>query len=165
MTRIASLPAALAFAALVSLTAVPGAYAADAVPTEKDPVSAERAVKLGEKLRCLVCQNQTIGESNAELAVDLRRQVREQIAAGKTDADIIDYMVKRYGDFVLYEPPVKGTTLLLWGGPGLLLLIGAFTLFRIVRARRRVADDLPLTAEELERAKRLLAGEPGKELK
>jgi cytochrome c-type biogenesis protein CcmH len=165
MTRIASLPAALVLAALVSSTAIPGAYAADAVPTEKDPVAAERAVKLGEKLRCLVCQNQTIGESNAELAVDLRRQVREQIAAGKTDADIIDYMVKRYGDFVLYEPPVKGTTLLLWGGPGLLLLIGAFTLFRIVRARRRMADDLPLTAEEQQRAERLLAGEPGKELK
>ena len=147
------------------MTAIPVAYAADAVPTEKDPVAAERAVKLGEKLRCLVCQNQTIGESNAELAVDLRRQVREQIAAGKTDADIIDYMVKRYGDFVLYEPPVKGTTLLLWGGPGLLLLIGAFTLFRIVRARRSVADDLPLTAEEQKRAERLLAGEPGKEIK
>jgi cytochrome c-type biogenesis protein CcmH len=95
----------------------------------------------------------------------LRRQVREQIAAGKTDADIIDYMVNRYGDFVLYQPPVKATTLLLWGGPGLLLLIGAFTLFRIVRARRRVADDLPLTAEERERAARLLAGEPGNNIK
>jgi cytochrome c-type biogenesis protein CcmH len=165
MTRIACLPATLAFAALAALTSISGAYAADAVPTEKDPVAAERAVKLGEKLRCLVCQNQTIGESNAELAVDLRRQVREQIAAGKTDADIIDYMVNRYGDFVLYQPPVKATTLLLWGGPGLLLLIGAFTLFRIVRARRRVADDLPLTAEERERAARLLAGEPGNNIK
>jgi cytochrome c-type biogenesis protein CcmH len=161
MMRIASLTTALAFAALVALTPTSGAYAADAVPTEKDPVAAERAVRLGEKLRCLVCQNQTIGESNAELAVDLRRQVREQIAAGKTDADIIDYMVKRYGDFVLYQPPVKGTTLLLWGGPALLLLLGAFTMFRIVRARRRVADELPLTAEERERVARLLAGEPG----
>ena len=96
-----------AFALGAALTAAPlAAFAADAVPTEKDPVSAERAVKLGEKLRCLVCQNQTIGESNAELAVDLRRQVREQIAAGKSDEDIIQYMVARYGDFVLYQPPL-----------------------------------------------------------
>lgn len=160
MMHFARLPATLALAALVFLTCIADARAADAVPTEKDPVASERAVKLGEKLRCLVCQNQTIGESNAELAVDLRRQVREQIAAGKSDADIIDYMVKRYGDFVLYQPPVKGTTLLLWGGPGLLLLLGAVAMFGIVRARRRVAD-LPLTAEERERAARLLAGEPG----
>ena len=94
------------------------ALAADAVPTEMDPVSAARAVKLAEKLRCLVCQNQTIADSNAELAHDLRRQIREQIAAGKTDDEIVDYMVARYGDFVLYQPPFKATTMLLWAGPG-----------------------------------------------
>ncbi|MBK7793146.1 MAG: cytochrome c-type biogenesis protein CcmH [Betaproteobacteria bacterium] len=155
---------ALLFAAALLCAPLP-ASAADAVPTEKDPVSAERAVKLGEKLRCLVCQNQTIGDSNAELAVDLRRQVREQIAAGKSDAEIVDYMVTRYGDFVLYQPPVKATTLLLWGGPALLLLLGAFAMFRIVQARRRAADEPPLTAEERERAARLLAGDPGKDQK
>jgi cytochrome c-type biogenesis protein CcmH len=149
-----------------ALLAVPLAVsAADAVPTEKDPVVAERAVRLGEKLRCLVCQNQTIGDSNAELAVDLRRQVREQIAAGKTDGEIIDYMVTRYGDFVLYQPPVKATTLLLWGGPALLLLLGAFTLWRILQGRRRTVDEPPLSAEEHERAARLLGEPTGKERK
>ena len=155
---------ALLFAAALLCAPLP-AFAADAVPTEKDPVSAERAVKLGEKLRCLVCQNQTIADSNAELAVDLRRQVREQIAAGKSDAEIIDYMVTRYGDFVLYQPPVKATTLLLWGGPALLLLLGAFAMFRIVQARRRAADEPPLTAEERERAARLLGGDSAKDQK
>ena len=89
--------------------------AADAVPTENDPVAAARAVAL-RKLRCLVCQNQTIADSNADLAQDLRRQIREQIAAGKSDREIVDYMVARYGDFVLYQPPLKPTTLLLWAG-------------------------------------------------
>ena len=151
---------AFAFTLAAALVAAPlTAAAADAVPTEKDPVAAERAVRLGEKLRCLVCQNQTIGDSNAELAVDLRRQVREQIAAGKSDAEIVDYMVTRYGDFVLYQPPVKGTTLLLWGGPALLLLLGAFAMWRIVRGRRRTVEPPPLTPEERARAARLL-GEP-----
>jgi cytochrome c-type biogenesis protein CcmH len=149
-----------------ALLAAPlAASAADAVPTEKDPVVAERAVRLGEKLRCLVCQNQTIGDSNAELAVDLRRQVREQIAAGKTDDQIIEYMVTRYGDFVLYQPPVKATTLLLWGGPALLLLLGAFAMWRILQSRRRATDEPPLSAEEHERAARLLGEPTGKERK
>lgn len=156
-----SLLRALALAATLAATP-PAARAADAVPTEKDPVSAERAVKLGEKLRCLVCQNQTIGESNAELAVDLRRQVREQIAAGKSDDDIIAYMVARYGDFVLYQPPFKATTVLLWGGPALLLVVGALVMLTIIRARRRTDTDPPLTAEEHARAARLLAGDDGK---
>lgn len=154
---------AFACALAVALAALPlAATAADAVPTEKDPVAAERAVRLGEKLRCLVCQNQTIGDSNAELAVDLRRQVREQIAAGKSDGEIIDYMVTRYGDFVLYQPPVKGTTLLLWGGPALLLLLGAFAMWRIVQGRRRTGEPPPLTPEERARAARLLGETTGK---
>ena len=108
-------PIAFACTLAVALLAAPiDAGAADAVPTEKDPVAAERAVRLGEKLRCLVCQNQTIGDSNAELAVDLRRQVREQIAAGKSDTEIIDYMVTRSGDFVLYQPPVQGSPRQKW---------------------------------------------------
>jgi len=134
------------------------AFAADAVPTERDSVAASRAVKLSEKLRCLVCQNQTIADSNAELAQDLRGQIREQIAAGKTDDQIVDYMVARYGDFVLYQPPVKATTVLLWAGPALLLLFGVFGLVRIVRARRAEPEAPPLTAEERERAARLLGG-------
>jgi cytochrome c-type biogenesis protein CcmH len=138
--------------------AAPAAYAADAVPTEKDAVAAARAVKLSEKLRCLVCQNQSIADSNAELAQDLRRQIHEQIAAGKSDGEIVDYMVARYGDFVLYEPPVKPTTMLLWAGPVLLLLGGIAVLVRIVRARRVQPETAPLSAAERERAAKLLAG-------
>ena len=139
------------------LTVAPLAHAADAVPTENDPVAQSRAVRLTEQLRCLVCQNQSIAESNAELAVDLRRQVREQVAAGKSDQEIADYMVARYGDFVLYRPPVRGTTLLLWAGPALLLVLGAFLLLRILRQRRALPDAAPLTVEERTRAERLLA--------
>ena len=139
------------------------ALAAEAVPTEKDPVAAARAVKLSEKLRCLVCQNQTIADSNAELANDLRRQIREQIAAGKSDSEILDYMVARYGDFVLYQPPLKATTALLWAGPALLLLIGFFILASILRARREQSAVPALSVEEQERAERLLAGTAGNE--
>jgi cytochrome c-type biogenesis protein CcmH/NrfF len=96
--------------ALAMATASSLGWAADAQPTERDSVAAARAVKLSEKLRCLVCQNQSIADSSAELAQDLRQQIREQIAAGKTDDEIIAYMVARYGDFVLYEPPFKATT-------------------------------------------------------
>jgi Cytochrome C biogenesis protein len=92
--------------ALCALLAVP-AHAAEGVPTEQDRATQSRATAIAEQLRCLVCQNQTIADSNAELAVDLRRQVREQIAAGRTDREIIDFMTARYGDFVLYRPPFK----------------------------------------------------------
>ena len=111
------------------------AWANVAVPTEIDRVQQKRAVELSEHLRCLVCQNQTIADSNAELAQDLRRQVREQIAAGRSDAEIVAFMVQRYGDFVLYKPPVKATTLLLWFGPLVLLLLGVFALLRNLRER------------------------------
>jgi cytochrome c-type biogenesis protein CcmH len=148
----------LARVLMVGLLAVPlpTALAADAVPTEKDSVSAERAVKLSEKLRCLVCQNQSIEDSNADLAQDLRRQIREQIAAGKSDDEIIAYLVARYGDFVLYQPPVKSTTVLLWTGPALLLLIGFMVLTRSVRARRKQPETPPLSDEERVRAAHLL---------
>jgi len=138
-------------------------FAADAVPTENDPVAAARAVALSEKLRCLVCQNQTIADSNAELAQDLRRQIREQIAVGKSDKEIVDYMVARYGDFVLYQPPVKTTTLLLWAGPALLVAIGFIVLARTVRLRRAASDAPALSAEERERVARLLSGESAKD--
>ena len=154
-------------AALLLLAAIASsplaALAADAVPTEKDAVAAARAVKLSEKLRCLVCQNQTIADSNAELAQDLRRQIHEQIAAGKSDDEIVDYMVARYGDFVLYQPPVKSTTALLWAGPALLVVFGFIGLARVLRSRRAEAEAAPLTAEERERAARLLGGNNGKD--
>jgi cytochrome c-type biogenesis protein CcmH len=146
--------------ALVALVAslLPGpGRGGEAVPTEQDPVHEKRAVHLAEQLRCLVCQNQSIAESNAELAVDLRRQIHEQIRAGKSDTEIVDFMVQRYGDFVLYRPPVKATTLLLWGGPPLLLLIGAVVLARNLRERRRRLVERELTDEERERAALLLS--------
>lgn len=132
------------------------AFAQTAQPTTEDPVANKRAVQLAEELRCLVCQNQTIAESNAELALDLRRQIREQIAAGKSDKEITTYMVERYGDFVLYRPPVKAITLVLWFGPLLLLLIGLFGLFRYMRERGKSIDRRPLTDDEQREADRLL---------
>ena len=127
-------------------------------PTTEDPVANKRAVQLAEQLRCLVCQNQSIAESNAGLALDLRREIREQIAAGKTDSEITDYMVKRYGDFVLYRPPVNVVTLLLWFGPALLLLIGVVALLRYLRSRGAAAGAQALSAEEQREAERLLGG-------
>ena len=129
-----------------------------AQPTPEDPVANKRAVQLAEQLRCLVCQNQSIAESNAELAVDLRRQIREQVALGKSDTDITGFMVERYGDFVLYRPPVKATTLLLWFGPPALLLLGMVVLIRYLRERRKRIEQRPLTADERRQAQLLLSG-------
>jgi len=148
--------ALLAFATV--LLAPLAAIAADAVPTEMDPIKAARAVKLAEQLRCLVCQNQSIAESNAELASDLRGQIREQIAAGRSDDEIVAYMVNRYGDFVLYRPPLKATTVLLWAGPALLLVGGALVLARNVR-RRQTTAEVALTDDERARAEALLRGD------
>jgi len=139
-----------------------GVAANEATPTDLDPVAQKRLVELANELRCLVCQNQTIADSNAELAFDLRREIREQIAAGKTNAEILDFMTTRYGDFVLYRPPLKATTVLLWFGPVLLLVAGIVVLVRVMRARRRSAEsDRPLTDEERSRAAALLAGGAG----
>ncbi len=156
-------PLRVALVALALALVAFGAHAKEAVPTQDDPVAAKRAVHLESQLRCLVCQNQTIAESNAELAADLRRDVHEQIAAGKSDAEIIQFMVDRYGDFVLYRPPFKATTALLWGGPAVLLVIGVFVLVRVLRARKREGDEPPLTPEQHERAARLLAADTTKE--
>ena len=133
------------------------ACANEATPTLADPIAAKREVELASQLRCLVCQNQSIAESHAGLAVDLRNQLREQIAAGKTDAEIVQYMTARYGDFVLYKPPLKGTTVLLWLGPALLLIMGLLIATRIVRARRSNAA-AALSLQDQARAEELLAG-------
>ena len=133
--------------------------AGEAMPTEQDPVKQQRAVHLAEQLRCLVCQNQTIADSSAPLAVDLRAQIREQISVGRSDDEIVDYMVQRYGDFVLYSPPFKATTALLWVGPALLLLIGAAVLARNLALRRQRQVAQPLTEAEHARASALLAGD------
>lgn len=145
--------------------AAAGAAAADeAKPTALDPVAERRTMSLANELRCLVCQNQTIADSNADLAVDLRREIRAQVAAGKSDAEILDFMTTRYGDFVLYNPPLKATTVALWFGPAALFVIGFVVLYRVLRGRRaRLAENRPLSDAERARAEALLAGEAGKD--
>jgi cytochrome c-type biogenesis protein CcmH len=103
----------------------------------------EHVNRLTSELRCLVCQNQTIADSQATLAVQLKNEVRQQLAHGATDAQVRDFMVQRYGDFVLYRPPVKGTTWLLWGGPALLLALGATLAWLHWRERRAAFRDQP----------------------
>ena len=157
MTRFASLFKACIFALFFASTAAFASSATEAALAD-DPVAEKRLQALSTELRCLVCQNQNIADSNAELAQDLRREIRGMIKEGKTDSQIIDFMVARYGDFVLYRPPVKGITLLLWGGPAVLLIVGLAALLRYLRRRaaRLAAEDKPLTAEEARRAEALL---------
>ena len=116
-------------------------FAKEAAPEAADPVLEARMVKITSELRCLVCQNQTIADSNASLAVDLRREARALIKQGKSDAEVVDYMTARYGDFVLYRPPLRATTLLLWFGPALMLAGGAAVLVIVLRRRSRMAAD------------------------
>jgi len=144
--------------AILLLATLPLAAATAATePTLLDPVAQRRLVDLSAQLRCLVCQNQSISESNAELAVDLRNQINEQIKAGRTDTEIVDFMVTRYGDFVLYRPPFKATTLLLWVGPIALLLVAVFAFYRTLSRRRAHIEDRPLNDAERAEADRLLA--------
>lgn len=122
----------------------------------EDPAIEARMKNLTKQLRCLVCQNETLADSQAQLAEDLRREIREQIKAGKSDQEILAYATQRYGDFILYNPPVKATTYLLWFGPFLLLVIGTIFLFRFLKQRRAMIEAKPLTAEERRRAEKLL---------
>jgi cytochrome c-type biogenesis protein CcmH len=143
--------------AALLLAALPLVATADTEPTQLDPVAQKRLVDLSAQLRCLVCQNQSIAESHAELAVDLRNQINEQIRAGRTDKEIVDFMVTRYGDFVLYRPPFKATTALLWIGPIALLLLAVFAFYRTLSRRRARIEDKPLSDAERVEAERLLA--------
>jgi cytochrome c-type biogenesis protein CcmH len=116
----------------------------------------QRIRQLSEKLRCLVCQNQSLADSNAELAQDLRQQLREQVAAGRSDDQILDYLVQRYGDFVLYDPPFKTITLLLWIGPFVLLAAAALVLVATLRRRRRAPEEPALAPEDKRLVERVL---------
>lgn len=142
----------------VAQTAAPSKEAA---ATAFDPVEHKRVLAISEQLRCLVCQNQSIADSNADLAVDLRNQVIEQINAGRTDKEIIDYMVDRYGDFVLYKPPFKASTVILWVGPVALFLIALVAFYMNLRRRKQsaAATERVLSDEEQKRAQALLRGE------
>ena len=118
------------------LWALPALAAEDLAPFQ-DPALEARYQNLIRETRCLVCQNQTIADSNADLASDLRRQIKQQIADGASDGDIVDFLVTRYGDFVLYRPPMKPTTWLLWAGPALLVLLGLGVFARVIYVRSR----------------------------
>jgi len=135
------------------------AWAGEAKELAEDPAVEKRMVALAENLRCLVCQNESLASSHAELAEDLRREVREQIRAHKTDQEITEYLVVRYGDFVLYQPPMKSYTVLLWFGPFALLLIGAGVLFYQLRQRRQTVPETELSADAQKRAAALLNDE------
>ena len=140
-------------AAVLALSS--GVSAQTAAPLAADPALEHRLMTLAAELRCLVCQNQSLADSNAGLAVDLRNEIREQMQRGATDQDVIAYLVARYGDFVLYRPPMKASTVLLWGGPAILLLIGLALLARSI-VRRRPAAPQPLDARARARAQALL---------
>ena len=131
------------------------ACAAEATPVAPDSRLEQRVTALAEELRCLVCQNQSLADSHAPLAIDLKNQVRDKLQAGWTERQIVDYMVERYGDFVRYRPPIKPTTLLLWFGPPLLLLAGLGVLLRRL-ARRGAAAPPPSNEGVRERAAQLL---------
>lgn len=140
---------------LLALGAV-ATQAREATPMAADELVEKRMVAISDELRCLVCQNESLSGSHAELANDLRREIRTLIKDGKSDSEILDFMVARYGDFVRYRPPVKGTTLLLWFGPAALLLVGLFGLIRHLRRRNDKINDAPLNSEEQSQADALL---------
>ena len=148
MTRTALLGALLALA--FSAHAVIDAYKFD------DPAQEARYKGLIDELRCLVCQNQNLADSNAELAQDLRRKTYEMVTTGKTDREVVDYMVQRYGDFVMYRPPLNAATLFLWVGPFVILAIGIGVLLRVVQ-RRGATGEVAVDATEIARVEKLLA--------
>lgn len=133
----------------------------EAAPSEFDPEATPRVHAISQQLRCLVCANETIAESNAQLAVDLRREVAAQVKAGRTDDEVIAFMVERYGDYVLFKPPFKAKTWLLWLGPAALVLLALWGLVRLLATRRACAASRSerATPEAIERAKKLLSGE------
>ena len=142
---------------LLILMFVLSAFTVNDVKAQKSDTQTEQRIRhLSEKLRCLVCQNQSLADSNAELAQDLRQQLREQVAAGRSDDAILDYLVQRYGDFVLYEPPFKATTLLLWIGPFALFAAAVLVLLATLRRRRRAPEELALGPEEKRVVERVL---------
>ena len=150
------------FMFLIALFCCFAAYqgpAGASLPSARDEAAEKRLAAISAELRCLVCQNESLAGSQADLAKDLRREILVMIEAGKSDGEILDFMVDRYGDFVRYRPPLKGVTLLLWFGPALLLLGGLGGLFVFLRRQNRRADEQALSDDEQRQAARLLAGE------
>ncbi len=143
-------------ALILALQCALSSYAGEAPLLAEDPVVEKRMIAISEELRCLVCQNESLAGSRADLAQDLRRELRTLIKANKSDAEIMEYMVSRYGDFVRYRPPVKPLTWLLWFGPFLLLIGAVVMLVRLVRRNQRSASTPALDPEQRKRAQSLL---------
>ena len=150
---------AVAAIALILMAAAPAPPAPIEDRPLPDAAQEARAQAIHDSLRCVVCQNESIAESNAVLAADLRQVVRERVAAGDTDQQVRDFMVARYGDFVLLKPPFEGTTWLLWLGPFAVVLIGAIAVAAYLRQRRQTPEAEPLSGEEQARLNALLAEE------
>ena len=151
-----TLTAMLALASVTALAVEPGERLAD-------PALEARARALGSELRCLVCQNQSIDDSNADLAHDLRVLIRERLTAGDTDTQVLQFMVRRYGDFILLKPPVKADTYVLWFGPFAVLALGGIGAALYLRRSRGAPrqETAPLSADERRRLEKLLTGEDG----
>ncbi len=146
---------ALCFAVAAACLQATSSWAKEAEPLAQDPVMEARLNSLAEQLRCLVCQNESLAGSRSDLALDLRREIRALMRQGQTDEQILAFMVSRYGDFVLYKPPVKSTTWLLWTGPFVLMLIGVGVLLLVLK-RRRLLPEPPPTPEQQARLQVLL---------
>ena len=146
---------------LASLLLSVSLAAKEAAPLAEDPAVEKRLVNIAEELRCLVCQNESLAGSQADLAKDLREEVRGLIKSGKSDAEVKEFLVSRYGDFVLYRPQVKPVTYALWAGPFILLLIGVVALVSYLRKRSRQVEEAPLSDADRKRAEALLKdGQP-----
>ncbi len=134
----------------------------NAAPSVSDnPALEKKVLEVSNELRCLVCQNQTIADSNADLAVDLKNQVRQQLSEGRSKQEILKYMTERYGDFVLYKPPFNAATVMLWVGPFLLMLFGLVLLVRQIKQRKQELSQETFSAQDIERARQLLDRKPG----
>ena len=144
--------ACLAIASQVGLSVIAASSAPEAADAELD----RRVYAFSKEIRCLVCQNETLADSRADLALDLRREIREQMAAGRSDEQIVAFLTARYGDFVLYRPPLKPSTYPLWFGPFVLLAGGLFALYRSLKHWRTLPDVEPLSANERRRIRQLL---------
>jgi len=151
----------VAIALLLAFGLAGTALAKEAAPAADDPVLERRVMALAAKLRCLQCQNQSIAESDAPLAIDLRNQMREQMRQGKSERDVVDFLLARYGDFVLLRPPLKPVTVLLWSGPILLFIVGLIALFYQSR-RPRAAPEVEISEAEHARALQLLGAGSGR---
>ncbi|SCX57406.1 cytochrome c-type biogenesis protein [Nitrosospira sp. Nsp1] len=146
---------------LALMLLVPYGWAKEAAPVAEDPEIERRMIALSEDLRCLVCQNESLAGSRADFANDLRREIREQMHANKSDKEIVDFLVARYGDFVLYRPPVKPSTMFLWFGPFIFLLIGAVLLVVYLKRRRNQIEEPMLSEQQRQQAESLLKESKG----